>query len=668
MYAEEKPIGLFKGFSPVPRELEVEIIVPHGSADLPRFGEFILVEMEPDKAAVGRIIHYHPTGPLAMGQGESYIAEMGRSEKKFPEAVRELVLRYSMKVALLGILKKKETGFEFVAGVRSLAKLGMPVRRPSLRALQYLANVNLDLRNQSTVVFGHYALATEEHKEIKVHFSIDRLKSKRSFVFARAGYGKSNLIKYLLSKLYESPPNVGLLIFDPEGEYALPHKTEGDRLIPGLASLPELRKRMRYYTLRELGEDYRDIHAGGVKVNFCDFSPRAILAAFVPPEKHDQVWANWLKGLKKENWKKLVKLLVEKEYRATEDEIAQTLGRRIDEREKKKEKDVSIIAIKNNVIPPIERLHDPDSTLARDLLNDLRDSKIVIVDISLLTGEDGLAIAELLMEKVFYNNVEALTAQEEAKKARTLVVLEEAQAILGAKNLSDRSIFVRWVKEGRKYDLGAILVTQQPGAIAHEILSQGDNFFVMHLLNQNDLDVLRRVNAHYAPDILDQIRNEPIKGNCFFWSAPDQSFVISAKVRNFDDVAKEGQEEKTCKEEMAPPTKSSLSPGAQACENAVNCDPQLWVFKVKGRKAYLVSLDYLVFRARRATGTSEKLGIDEILGELKWKRGYWATLAPSRGSEEVVVFPEKCWDPIKGKKVEGEVEITEHRTPDKPSS
>ncbi len=497
MYAEEKPIGLFKGFSPVPRELEVEIIVPHGSADLPRFGEFILVEMEPDKAAVGRIIHYHPTGPLAMGQGESYIAEMGRSEKKFPEAVRELVLRYSMKVALLGILQKKETGFQFVAGVRSLAKLGMPVRRPSLRALQYLANVNLDLQNPSTVVFGHYALATEERKEVKVHFSIERLKSKRSFVFARAGYGKSNLIKYLLSRLYESPPDVGLLIFDPEGEYALPQEV-GGRPIPGLASLPELRKRMKYYTLREARDDFKDIHAGGVRVNFCDFRARAILDAFVTPEKHDQVWANWLKGLRKENWAKLVRLLDDKGYKATQEEIAGALGHQITRKE-----NWSIDAIRNNLIPPIERQHDPQSSLARDILDDLRNSRIIIVDISLLSAEDGLAIAGLLMEKVFYNNVNALTSQEKEAKARTLVVLEEAQAILGAKNLSDRSIFVRWVKEGRKYDLGAILVTQQPGAIAHEILSQGDNFFVMHLLNQNDLDVLRRVNAHYAPDILE---------------------------------------------------------------------------------------------------------------------------------------------------------------------
>ncbi len=161
-----------------------------------------------------------------------------------------------------------------------------------------------------------------------------------------------------------------------------------------------------------------------------------------------------------------------------------------------------------------------------------------------------------------------------------------------------------------------------------------------------------------------KIRNEPIRGNCFFWSAPDQPFVISAKVRNFDDVAKEGQEEKTSKEEMAPPIKSSLSPGAQACLNAANSDPDLWVFKVKGKRAYLVSLEFLVSRAKRALGSQKELGIDQILKELKWKRGYSAALSPSHGSEEVVVFPERRWEPREGKEPKGEVDIIKRNPPD----
>ena len=62
-------------------------------------------------------------------------------------------------------------------------------------------------------------------------------------------------------------------------------------------------------------------------------------------------------------------------------------------------------------------------------------------------------------------------------------MIEEAQSVLGASGGSrEDSPFVAWVKEGRKYGLGAVLITQQPGSIPAELVSQGDNFFVFHLL------------------------------------------------------------------------------------------------------------------------------------------------------------------------------------------
>ena len=89
-------------------------------------------------------------------------------------------------------------------------------------------------------------MAIANSKTVPVQFSVGRLKGRRSFVFARAGYGKSNLIKYLMSQLYSSPPDVGLLIFDPEGEYALPD-AHGRA---GLVNVPALRDRISLYTNR----------------------------------------------------------------------------------------------------------------------------------------------------------------------------------------------------------------------------------------------------------------------------------------------------------------------------------------------------------------------------------------------------------------------------------
>ena len=96
--------------------------------------------------------------------------------------------------------------------------------------------------------------------------------------------------------------------------------------------------------------------------------------------------------------------------------------------------------------------------------------------------------------------------------------------------------FIAWVKEGRKYDLGAVLVTQQPGSIPNEILSQGDNWFLFHLLSAGDLGNVKKANAHFSDDILSSLLNEPIVGQGVFWSSAknDRAYPISLRVQSFE--------------------------------------------------------------------------------------------------------------------------------------
>lgn len=113
--------------------------------------------------------------------------------------------------------------------------------------------------------------------------------------------------------------------------------------------------------------------------------------------------------------------------------------------------------------------------------------------------------------------------------------IEEAQSVLG-RQLEESSPFVEWVKEGRKYDLGAILITQQPGSMAPEILSQADNWFCFHLLSEGDAGTLGKYNAHFSDDVLAHLIAEPIPGNCFMWSAPHQPSVLPVRIRNFETL------------------------------------------------------------------------------------------------------------------------------------
>lgn len=594
LYASTPAVGLLKGFSPLPHQLEVDVVVPHQENGLPGFGEFLLVELSASEALVGRVSRYHAAGQLATDRGDAYLVDLAKTEDAVPAPLMKQMLRYNLKMQLLGHLQiQAPDKFKFSVGERAFATLGSKVRMPSDAALAFLCNVGLE-DDPTATPLGHLVYGQREIKTVPVRFSVGRLKGRRSFVFARAGYGKSNLIKYLMSQLYSSPPDVGLLIFDPEGEYALPD-AHGR---PGLVNVPALRSRISLYTNRTVEPQHAEVVKGNAHVDFGDFPPQDIVAGFVTQEKQDSVFANLLRSMDWDRWKELVALLAKNGFATEDRKIAELLSYR-PQQGRQQQNDVSLSAIKNNLVPPIKRLHKPGATLGKNIIQELKQNRVVIADVSLLGSEDGLAVTGMLLRRIFQNNVRHLTDRKEGQTVRCLAVLEEAQTMLGDRTLDDRNVFVRWVKEGRKYGLGCVLVTQQPSSISDQIISQGDNFFVLHLLNENDLQTLKRHNAYFSDEILGFIRGEPIPGNCYFWSAPSQPFVLPARVYNFESVCQPTAKPAAVLSKGKPDTKKLRSLTSKRVKEVLECNERVWVCAVNsfhGKKEdglVAVSQDYL---------------------------------------------------------------------------
>lgn len=573
LYKSETPIAIFRGMNARSQELEVEVLVPDGSIQLPAIGEFLLIRMGQESAALARVVQAFPSGPIISLQGEGYLAELGKAKAEMPSQVREHVLRFTLRLVLLGRIERSETGFELRPGLRRFPEVGAPVFEPSRAALVFICNAGLtekpvpasDGLAPHPVPFGHYTIGDNDDPSIEIRFDINRLKGRRSFVFARAGYGKSNLMKYLISQLYASAPKVGLLILDPEGEYATRSAT-----VPGLADVAGLASKLHVFSQRR-PSDLEGMLRGPVKIDFGNLSGEVLISSFVPLEKQTGVWANWIRSAKAEQIRELIQLIHEKGYGASDDKIAAIL--KVQARSSKEGgRDVSIAAILNNLISPMKRLHDPRGLDMKLLENRLREGHIVILDVSLLASSDARALSEIVLTSIFFGNVRSFSASDSTTRPLPCIaVFEEAQTLLGNHGFNETSIFVRWVKEGRKYDLGCIMITQQPGAISQQILSQGDNFFAMHLLNQADLDALHAVNAHFAPDILHVLRHEPIRGNCYFWSAPDQPYVVCARVKNFDDYSREhpAVAVQASAAKPAPPSQQELPPAGNPAVHPV---------------------------------------------------------------------------------------------------
>lgn len=150
-----------------------------------------------------------------------------------------------------------------------------------------------------------------------------------------------------------------------------------------------------------------------------------------------------------------------------------------------------------------------------------------------MRGQQGFVLAGILLRQIFSRNQDEFTKQD-PRTIPTIAVIEEAQSVLNDKAAAAEP-FIAWVKEGRKYDLGAVLITQQPGSIPNEILSQGDNWFIFHLLSAGDLQNLKNANSHFSTDILGSLLNEPIRGQGVFWSsAAGREYPIPVRINSFE--------------------------------------------------------------------------------------------------------------------------------------
>jgi hypothetical protein len=243
-----------------------------------------------------------------------------------------------------------------------------------------------------------------------------------------------------------------------------------------------------------------------------ELDPSKVISLVIPPERQDNQNVAKLKSLREPAWRKLVDAV----YRDKGGTDLAVFYETLQLKEPNQENEA--LAARSNMVRVVNTLHDPSSQLLRGLERALAEGKLCVVDISQMRGEQGLALAGVILQKLFEHNQTEFT-KKESRSIPVIAVVEEAQSVLGSSAGHREGPFVAWVKEGRKYDLGAVLITQQPGSIPHEILSQGDNWFVFHLLSEGDLRAVKSANAHFSNDLLSTLLNEPIPGHGVFWSS-----------------------------------------------------------------------------------------------------------------------------------------------------
>lgn len=139
--------------------------------------------------------------------------------------------------------------------------------------------------------------------------------------------------------------------------------------------------------------------------------------------------------------------------------------------------------------------------------SDDKNTNITIIDLSGIPFEV-LSIVVSLINRVIFDFCFHYKSIKD-KEAPFLIVLEEAHNYIPqsefAKYNSVKKSIERIAKEGRKYGLSLMIVSQRPSEISETIFSQCNNFVTMRLTNPTDQSYVRRLIPDSVSAITDSL-------------------------------------------------------------------------------------------------------------------------------------------------------------------
>jgi len=506
----------------------------------PQTGDFIVLtpKDEGNTKFLARVeAEIYDEDPIFKSQDKTLIAvHYARiAERELSERDKQKMFSYTYKVRILCTFTDNGQKLEFTTAVRKLPTVSYIARHLTKREIDQILNK----ANENGVAIGHLCVGeTVFFDKGEILFQVKKLRSKRTMIFAQSGFGKTNLVKVLLYNMI-GDTSYGKLIFDLNGEYFL----KGTETY-GLGDIDDekIKNNVVVYTDKELPKEYKGTgrfqFGGKVLLNMrkhltvsdilsfgSGFSE--VMKAFLYYLDEDGV-GNFIEKI--DTYVQSPELL----YHDYPDFFGPLKKDKPDASAQK-----TIMAIRKRIRHLIDEgkgLHSAKSNLVEGVFAALKQGQTVIIDLSLKDNMDASIISTILVRKLFDNNKENFTSNKSDDVVKAVVFVEEAQNVLSEEFVkSNANPFVRVAKEGRKFGLGLVAVTQRPSAISEEIRTQAENFFAFHMGNADDIKALVKSNINYDGVISNFIQRETIPGNLYMVSS-DQAFALPIRVSEFEKL------------------------------------------------------------------------------------------------------------------------------------
>ena len=317
---------------------------------------------------------------------------------------------------------------------------------------------------------------------ISLNLASQDLISHHVLVCATTGRGKSNLIKNMVWNCI-GKYKVGFLILDPHNEYY-------GRNNKGLKDHDKAKEGVEYYSINPPPGGFTLI----INLNSIKIEHFEGIIKFSDPQ--EQIMEDYVHNHRDE-W--LSHLILE-DLDALED---RNLRRSLRVLQRKFRTKLSLFQENNRVVSR-NRVFSSDSGLSTisAITNSLEAGKIVIIDTSKVGEETELLVGSIIANEIKWRYEEANSIGTLDNKVPVGIIIEEAPRVLSKENREN--IYSTIAKEGRKFKIGLIAITQLVSVIPTEILT---NINTKIILGNEMANERRTLIQNAAQDLSDEEKN-----------------------------------------------------------------------------------------------------------------------------------------------------------------
>lgn len=317
---------------------------------------------------------------------------------------------------------------------------------------------------KNSIYLGDIRSGSTVKEDVNVHIDLIKSLTHHIFIPATTGRGKSNLVRVMLWSILDSE-GAGILVLDPHNEYF------GDSVRKGLRDHPRMSEKLEYYS-----PDSGNQYALTLSINVKKIRPHHFngIGGFSQAQSeamrmfYNKYGADWIMEIAKEKDSQVLRPM------GIDEKTAKVLKRKIETK-------LGISAIVDVTSDEKKCVFNSNlfvggesglSTIS-DIVESLEEGKIVIIDSSKLSDFEELFVGSIIASNIFSKYK---TYNSEVLKGKPVIsiVIEEAPRVLGRDALESgmgNNIYGTIAREGRKFKLGLIAITQLASVIPRAILA-----------------------------------------------------------------------------------------------------------------------------------------------------------------------------------------------------